>query len=575
MWGLCVRECVAREFPSGELERAKESLDLSQQLPITQEAGILDPLSTRAVSRRTAMGAVAAGAAASLLGGTARAQDAPATPGTSAGRSGQPNILAIMADDIGYWNISVYNQGMMGYQTPNIDRIATEGMRFTDAYGQQSCTAGRAAFITGQSPYRTGLLRIGLPGQNQGLNAADPTIAELLKPLGYSTAQYGKNHLGDLNKFLPTVHGFDEFFGNLYHLNAEEEPENPDYPQDPRFAAMFGPRGVIRSWASDVDDPTVDERFGPVGKQIIEDTGPLTKKRMETIDDEITAGALDYMERQVAADTPFFLWYNPTRMHIFTHLKPESEGVTGLGIYADGMVEHDNHVGEMLDKLDELGIAENTIVIYMTDNGAQFFSWPDGGTTPFRSEKNSIWEGGYRIPMMVRWPGQIEAGRISSGIISLQDWLPTLLSAAGEPNIKDELLTGHAAGEKTFQVHIDGVDQLAHLTQGAESARPAFFYFNDQGALVAARVDRWKLIYMDQDATGLDVWFENPDELKTPRLVDLRTDPFERAMEDSGNYDVWLVQHIFMAPPIMMLVREFLATFEEFPPRDAAPAPSA
>ncbi len=547
---------------------------MNRQTSTIPRTGVIDDLNGRSVSRRTVMGAAAAGAAATLLGGAANAQDAPSTPLATSGRSDRPNIVAIMADDIGYWNISAYNQGMMGYQTPNIDRIANEGMRFTDAYGQQSCTAGRAAFITGQNPYRTGLLRIGLPGQNQGLNAEDPTIAELLKPLGYATGQYGKNHLGDLNKFLPTVHGFDEFFGNLYHLNAEEEPENPDYPQDPRFAAKFGPRGVIRSFASDVDDPTVDERFGPIGKQIIEDTGPLTKKRMETIDDEITDGALDYIERQVEANTPFFLWYNPTRMHIFTHLKPESEGVTGLGVYADGMVEHDAHVGQILGKLDELGIADNTIVIYMTDNGAQFFSWPDGGTTPFRSEKNSIWEGGYRIPMMVRWPGQIEAGRVSNGIFSLQDWLPTLLAAAGEPGIVDELLAGHAAGEKTFKVHIDGFDQLAHLTEGIDSARPAFFYFNDQGALVAARVDRWKLLFMDQEANGLDVWFENPDELKAPRLVDLRTDPFERAMEESGNYDIWLVQHIFIAQPIMMLVREFLGTFEEFPPRDAAEPPS-
>lgn len=545
---------------------------MNQQNPSTGQSTTRTGPFDHTASRRAVLGVVAAGAAASLLGETARAQDAGTTV-AGGGRTGVPNIVAIMADDIGYWNISAYNQGMMGYQTPNIDRIANEGMRFTDAYGQQSCTAGRAAFITGQNPYRTGLLHIGLPGQNQGLNAEDPTIAELLKPLGYATGQYGKNHLGDLNKFLPTVHGFDEFFGNLYHLNAEEEPENPDYPKDPRFAAMFGPRGVIRSFASDVDDPTVDERFGPIGKQIVEDTGPLTKKRMETIDDEITAGALDFIERQVEADTPFFLWYNPTRMHIFTHLKPESEGVTGLGIYADGMVEHDNHVGEVLDKLDELGIAENTIVIYMTDNGAQFFSWPDGGSTPFRSEKNSIWEGGYRIPMMVRWPEQVKAGSISNGIISLQDWLPTLLSAAGTPGIREDLLDGYAAGEKTFNVHIDGFDQLSHLRGETDSKRELFFYFNDAGDLVASRFQRWKLLFMDQEAHGLDVWFEAPDELKTPRLIDLRTDPFERAMEDSGNYDTWLVQHIFMAPPIMMLTREFLATFEDFPPRGAAEPP--
>jgi arylsulfatase len=362
-----------------------------------------------------------------------------AAPDAANAQDKLPNIVVIWGDDVGYWNVSAYSLGLMGYKTPNIDRLAKEGALFTDYYGQQSCTAGRAAFITGQSPIRTGLLKVGLPGASEGMPAADPTIATLLKTQGYMTAQYGKNHLGDRNEHLPTVHGFDEFFGNFYHLNAEEEPENPDYPKDPAFKAKFGPRGVFKCVATETDDPTEDPRFGKWGKQKCEDTGPLTKKRMETIDDEVTTGAIDFMDRAVAADKPFFLWWNSTRMHVFTHLKPESENKTGLGIYADGMVEHDGHVGQVLKQIDELGIADNTIVIYSTDNGAEVMSWPDGGTTPFRGEKNTNWEGGYRVPAVVRWPGLVKPGTIINDIASHEDWMTTLAAAAGMPDAKEKL----------------------------------------------------------------------------------------------------------------------------------------
>ncbi len=535
--------------------------------------GVLD---RAAASRRTLVKTAVAGVAAGAMIETVMAQDDSTPAGDDeqivepdGGTAQQPNILVIMPDDVGYWNVSAYNLGMMGYRTPNIDRIAREGVQFTDAYGEQSCTAGRAAFITGQSPFRTGLLRIGLPGEDMGLEASDPTIAELLKPQGYATGQFGKNHLGDLNKTLPTVHGFDEFFGNLYHLNASEEPENEDYPDDPEFFNTYGPRGVIKSWASDVDDQTVDPRWGPVGKQVIEDTGPLDTVRMETVDEEFMASALDFMDRATAAETPFFLWYNPTRMHVFTHLKAESEGVTGLGIYADGMVEHDNQVGELLQKLDDLGIAENTIVIWATDNGAQFFSWPDGGVTPFRGEKNSNWEGAYRIPMVARWPEHIPAGSISNGIFSLQDWLPTLLAAVGQPTIKEELIEGYQAGDKSFNVYIDGYDQLAHLTEEAPSARDEFFYFDDGGDLVGLRQDRWKYIFMEQLSEGMDVWFDSLEELRKPRLVDLRGDPFERAMESAEEYNIWLLERVYLLSPARRYIQDFMQTFIQFPPQQA------
>jgi arylsulfatase len=464
----------------------------------------------------------------------------------------KPNILVIWGDDIGYWNVSAYNQGMMGYHTPNIDRIAKEGMLFTDAYGEQSCTAGRASFLTGQSGFRTGLLKVGLPGAKEGLSSLDPTIAELLKPHGYMTGQYGKNHLGDRDEHLPTNHGFDEFFGNLYHLNAEEEPENVDFPKDPEFLKKFGPRGVIKSYA--------DGR--------IEDTGPLTKKRMETVDDETVAGALDFMDRAAAEEKPFFLWWNSTRMHIFTHLKPESEGVTGLGVFADGMVEHDGHVGQLLDKLEALGIDENTIVMYSTDNGAEVFSWPDGGTTPFRGEKNENWEGGYRVPLALKWPGVIEPGQVSNEIITHMDWIPTFMAAVGEPEVKEELLVGKSVGDKTFKVHLDGYNFLPYFKGDVEeSPRREFFYFSDTGELLNLRYNNWKVVFAEQRAEGFDVWQEPFTPLRLPKLFNLRTDPFELADHTSIGYAQWRIERVFALVPAQVLVGNFLSTFREYPPR--------
>ncbi|KAA5544664.1 arylsulfatase [Roseiconus nitratireducens] len=464
----------------------------------------------------------------------------------------KPNILVIMGDDIGWFNTSCYNSGMMGYQTPNIDRIAKSGVRFTDFYGQQSCTAGRAAFITGQCPKRTGLLKIGMPGDPIGLQPEDPTIAELLKPHGYATGQFGKNHLGDLDEFLPTNHGFDEFFGNLYHLNAEEEPENADYPKDPEFRKKYGPRGVIKSSAD--------------GK--IEDTGPLTSERMETVDEEFLGATLDFIERQHQADKPFFCWFNSTRMHIFTHLKEESFGKTGRGIYADGMVEHDGMVGQLLDKLDELGITDNTIVIYTTDNGAEKFSWPDGGTSPFRGEKATTWEGGIRVPFLISWPAKFKGGRVSNEIMSLEDCLPTLLAAAGEPDIKEKLLKGHQAGDKTFKVHIDGYNLLPYLTEEAEaSPRDRYFAFVDDGSLGAVRYQNWKFHFSTQRGQGVDAWLHAQEARKAPLIIDLRADPFETAPEESSYYDDWLVRHMFALVPLKDIVGSFNATFKDFPPR--------
>ncbi|HWV24572.1 MAG TPA: arylsulfatase [Thermomicrobiales bacterium] len=510
--------------------------------------------------------AALAGAASTLLAGDVFAQDTT-TPDIQPGENGPPNILVIMPDDVGYWNTSAYNLGVMGYRTPNIDRIAREGMQFTDAYGEQSCTAGRAAFITGQTPFRTGLLSIGLPGEETGIHPDDPTIAELLGPLGYATGQFGKNHLGDRNNYLPTVHGFDEFFGILYHLNAYEEPEDDDYPQNPVFAERYGPRNVIRSWATEYDDPTEDPRFGRVGKQVVEDAGPLDTTRMETIDEEFLWATKDFIGRAHANDQPFFAWFNPTRMHIFTHLKPESRGVTGLGIQADGMVEHDGHVGDILQYLDDLGIADNTIVIYTTDNGAQVLTWPDGNMTPFRGEKNGNWEGAYRVPMMVRWPNQIPAGVISNEMISLQDWLPTLLAAAGVPDIAERLLAEHEAGDRTFRAHLDGFNQLDHLVNGGPSARHQFFYFSGKGQLLGYRQDRWKFILMEQESTGLDGWYDEFRELRAPKIVDLRGDPLERAMIESGNYDTWVIEHLYLLSPVQDSLKQFYLTFVEFPPR--------
>ena len=454
--------------------------------------------------------------------------------------SRRPNILVIMGDDIGQTNVSAYSFGLMGYKTPNLDRIAREGLMFTDYYAEQSCTARRSSFITGQATLRTGLSKVGVPGATVGLQAEDATIAELLKPLGYATGQFGKNHLGDRNEFLPTVHGFDEFFGNLYHLNAEEEPEQRAYPLDPAFHEAFGPRGVLNCKASDRDDPTVEPCWGRVGKQTIEDTGPLTKKRMETIDDETSAAAVDYIKRQVKAKKPFFCWFNSTRMHFRTHVRPEHRsppGLTARAEYADGMVEHDGHVGLLLKALDDLGIANDTIVIYATDNGPHANSWPDGATTPFRSEKNTNWEGAFRVPCMIRWPGRIKPDQVSNEIISGLDWLPTLMAAAGESDVKEKLLAGYSAAGKTFKVYLDGSNQLPYLLVKEKSPRNEFFYFNDDGDLVGMRYENWKIVFEEQRAPGtMRVWAEPFTKLRVPKLFDLRSDPYERADITSNTY---------------------------------------
>ena len=469
----------------------------------------------------------------------------------------KPNILIIWGDDIGWFNVSAYNLGVMGYRTPNIDRIAREGVMFTDWYGQQSCTAGRAAFITGQSPIRTGLTKVGLPGADLGLQPEDPTIADVLKPLGYVCGQFGKNHLGDRDEFLPTAHGFDEFFGNLYHLNAEQEPENPDYPKDPEFKKKFGPRGVLKSWAN------------PDGTQKIENTGPLTIERMKTVDEEFLAGALDFIDRNAKDNKPFFCWFNSTRMHIFTHLKKESEGVTGLGVYPDGMVEHDGHVGQLLKKLDDLGIADDTIVMYSTDNGAEVMSWPDGGTTPFRGEKDTNYEGGWRVPCAIRWPGVIEPGTVSNEIFSHTDMLPTLAAAGGDPNVVEKLKKGYKSGNKTFKVYIDGFNLLPFIKgEVKENPRKGFLYWGDDGDLMALRFGQWKATFVEQRAKGMRVWDEPVVTLRVPRIYNLRADPFERASEDATMfYDKWVADHAFLLVPAQALVGEFLKTFQEFPPR--------
>jgi arylsulfatase A-like enzyme len=480
----------------------------------------------------------------------------------------KPNILVIMGDDIGVTNISVYSHGMMGYQTPNIDRIAREGALFTDYYAQQSCTAGRSAFITGQSPFRTGLTKVGLPGSILGLQAEDPTLADLLKSQSYMTFQHGKNHLGDRNEFLPTVHGFDEFFGNLYHLNAEEEPENVDYPKAPEFNGKFGPRGVLKSKATDTDDPTVDPRFGKVGKQTIEDTGPLTQKRMETADEEFLNATLEEMDHSVKEGKPFFIWHNTTRMHIWTHLqKKYADMIPEKGLYGAGMTEFDDNIGVMLKKLEDLGIANNTIVIVTTDNGAETFTWPDGGTTPFRGEKNTNWEGGYRVPCLVRWPGVIKPGTVVNDIVAHEDWVPTLMAAAGEPNVKEKLLTGFEANGKTYKVHLDGYNQTALLAGNGPSARKEFFYFTDDGDLAGLRYGKWKMVFLAQQAEGFDVWRLPLVPLRFPFLIDLHADPFERAPEESGNYERWAIDHAYVVVPAQAVVGKFLQSFKEFPPR--------
>ncbi len=474
----------------------------------------------------------------------------------------QPNILVLWGDDIGITNISAYSDGLMGYRTPNIDRIADEGVRFTDYYGEQSCTAGRAAFITGQNPYRTGLTKVGMPGADVGLRAEDPTIATALKNVGYATGQFGKNHLGDRDEFLPTMHGFDEFFGNLYHLNAEEEPEHPDYPTDeefPGFSKRFRPRGVIRSWSNGD------------GTQRVEDTGPLTKKRMETCDEEFRDAAIDFITRQTDTDTPFFLWFNATHMHLRTHIKDEDRGRAGRwqSEYHDAMVGHDELIGTILDKLDELGIADNTIVIYGTDNGPHMNSWPDAGMTPFRSEKNSNWEGAYRTPCVVRWPGHIPAGTVLNGIVSHSDWFVTLLAAAGDTDVAERLRQGTELNGVEYHVHLDGHDQLDYITGAtSESPRRHFFYVNDDGDLTAMRFGNWKLVFLEQRAQGtLQIWAEPFVELRVPKLFNLRTDPFERADITSNTYYDWLMDRVFILVPAQAYVARMLQSLIEFPAR--------
>ena len=484
--------------------------------------------------------------AALLLGALA------ALPGWAQGTAKKPNILIIWGDDIGQFNVSAYNMGMMGYKTPNIDRIAKEGGRFMTAYAEQSCTAGRAAFVTGQSPIRTGLTKVGLPGAPEGMTQGDPTIATLLRAQGYMTGQFGKNHLGDRDEMLPTNHGFDEFFGNLYHLNAEEEPENADYPKNPEFKKKFGPRGVIHSFA--------DGR--------ITDTGPLTKKRMETIDEEVNAKALDFMERAKKADKPFFLWWNSTRMHIFTHLKAESAGKTGLGIYGDGMVEHDGHVGQVLAKLKELGLDENTIVMYSSDNGAETFTWPDGGTTMFRGEKNTQWEGGYRVPTLIKWPGVVKPGTVVNDIGAHEDMLTTLVAAAGDKTAKADLLKGRSIAGKSYKVHLDGYDLGPALKGEAAWPRKEFIYWTDDGSVAALRYENMKVTFLEQEAEGLHVWQKPFTELRAPKLTNLRMDPFERAeQENAMGYQRWYMERMFAIAPAGAYVGNWLQSFRDFPPR--------
>jgi len=468
---------------------------------------------------------------------------------------GKPNILVIWGDDIGIENISYNNRGMMGYMTPNIDRIAKEGVGFTDYYGQQSCTAGRAAFISGSVPVRSGMTKVGLPGAKEGWQKTDVTMATVLKSQGYATGQFGKNHVGDLDEHLPTMHGFDEFFGNLYHLNAEEEPEHRDYPKDPEFRKKYGPRGVIHSWADGK------------GGQKIKDTGPLTIKRMETVDDETVAAAKRFITEQVKADKPFFVWWNGTRMHFRTHLKEEHIGISAQDEYGDGMVEHDMHVGELLKLLDDLGIADNTVVQYSTDNGVHYNTWPDAGTTPFRSEKNTNWEGAYRVPAFVRWPGHFPAGVTLNGLVAHEDWLPTFAAVAGAPDIKEKLLKGVKLNGRTYKNFIDGYNQLDYLTgKVKESPRDNFVYVSDVGELVAARYQDWKITYQVMRAKTLALWLEPFVTLRAPLITNLRRDPFERAQHNSNTYYDWWLDHAFVMVPITEMVGEFLMTFKDYPP---------
>jgi len=489
-------------------------------------------------------------------------------PPTSAAE--KPNILVIMGDDVGITNISAYSHGLMGYQTPNIDQIAKEGAMFTDCYGEQSCTADRSAFITGQSPFRVGLTKVGMPGAKQGISTEDPTLAQLLKPLGYTSGQFGKNHLGDRNEYLPTVHGFDEYAGVLYHLNALEEPENVDYPKNPEFFEKFGPRNVLYSWATDKNDRTEDPRFGVVGKQRIKDLGKMTIERMRTYDDETLAQSLDFMERAVKDNKPFFLWHNTTRTHTFTHLRPKyADMIPEKGLMGAAMTEFDDTVGALTKRLEELGVADNTIVILTSDNGAMKFSWPDGATSPFQGEKATTWEAGMRVPAMVKWPGKVKPGTIINDIFSHQDWVPTLMAAAGEPGIKKKLLKGHKAGNKRYKVHLDGYDQTALLKGEGPGARKEFHYVTDDGDYAAFRYGPWKIQFLTQECTGFSVWDCEYKVHRAPRIVNLRQDPFEHAVRPSNswNYDEWMFRRAYLFVPAQGIVGQFVGSFKEFPAR--------
>jgi arylsulfatase len=485
----------------------------------------------------------------------------------------KPNIVAIMADDVGIWNLSAYHRGMMGGSTPNIDRLAKEGALFTDYYGQQSCTAGRAAFILGQTPFRTGLLKVGMPAAKQGLQDKDPTLAELLKPLGYTSAQIGKNHLGDRNEYLPTVHGFDEFYGILYHLNAMEEPYDSDYPKGPQFHAMFGPRNIVDTKATTTDDPTTDPRWGRVGRQTIADGGPLppgpnldatAKVTMEDVDAELVRRSCDFIDRSVKAGKPFFLWHNSTRCHVWTHLAPKWKGKSGFGLFADAMMELDWVVGELLKKLDDLGIADNTIVLFTSDNGAEIFSWPDGGNHPFRGEKGTVFEGGFRVPMLAKWPGVIKPGTIINDIMSAEDWLPTLMAAAGEPDIKEKPKVGHKAGDKTFNNHLDGYNFMPFFKGDIDAGpRHEFFYFSDNGDLMAIRYNAWKVSFKTIQG---NLFTGNETTTNVPLVTNLRADPWERYQSEGMLYGRWWGEKLWAMMPAVGIVGQFLQTFKDFPP---------
>jgi arylsulfatase A-like enzyme len=540
----------------------------------------------RVLDRRSILLGSTTLAAASAIAAGAPVQVAQAQqrPAAAPAAGGKPNILVIFGDDIGIANISAYSNGLMGYETPNIDRIAREGIKMQHYYGEQSCTAGRAAFLTGQHGIRTGLTKVGFPGAPMGMSQLDPSVGGLLKNLGYATGQFGKNHVGDRNPSLPTVNGFDEFFGNLYHLNAEEEPELPDYPKDPAYKAKFGPRGVLKCRATDRDDPTEDPRFGRIGKQTIEDTGALTKKRMETIDDETSAAAIDFMKRQQAAGKPFFTWFNSTRMHLRTHVRAEHRGryKHGDSEYIDGMQEHDDTIGTLLKALDDMGIANNTIVVYSSDNGPHMNTWPDGAMTPFRSEKNTNWEGAFRVPCLVRWPGTIRPGTVSNELMSHNDWIPTLCAAAGEPDIVNKLKAGYTANGINYKVHLDGYNQLEFLrnvsgsaanNNGTKSARDKFFYSDDDGLLVCMRQGDYKYVFSEQRMQGtMGLWAEPFTTLRLQKIFNLMQDPFERADITSNTFWDWQLNHVGSAYGMMEEVFQFVATFKDFPPRSFPPS---